>query len=455
MKRISLFLCVLVCFFSCQKEEVASDFPPEAEAVAETFEAAEPSPENISDSQQVPPSPPVQDEKATEEEMKRRHEVEAYHNYMHNDGNSYDEVIAQMFMCGFEGEAEFDKAVEEVFGDVLPGALLLFEKNCGNSPEELIRLTEKIFAVYDARGVPAPFLVIDNEGGDVNRLRKIAAPLPSAELVSGYISPEDAKLIYEYSARQLRALGFHINLAPVVEVKTEDNGEFLGTRSYGDLAAVEEFAGIFTQAQLDNGILPVFKHFPGNTNVDPHTDFPILDVTEEEFREKFLPPFKIMVEKFPNTGVLLSHAAVPAVGNDGPASIAPMLVKYYLENVINFKGLVISDDMQMGAMEKFNLSMADLFAEVMAAGVDMIMLTKPENFQEIIEQFKWTVLSNDSLMRNLTVIVREILLKKEEMGMLQRDENNSYVNVPLEDFDTRLKKFIENRDASLKIYTGK
>ncbi|MBQ5781468.1 MAG: glycoside hydrolase family 3 protein [Spirochaetaceae bacterium] len=448
MKYLCLILCVLCCSSSLKSEEV--------DLIAQSSSRLLGDFQTILEEAKEYKGPPPED------------------NYVYREATK-KEVVAQLFMCGFDGEADFDQAAKESFGDIWPGALLFFQKNCGKSPEELIRFTEKIYSMYEERNLPAPFLVIDNEGGDVNRLRNIAAPLPSAELVSRYFSEKKAKALYEHSARQLRALGFHINLAPVIEVKTEDNAEFLGTRSFGDLEAVQKYGEIFAQAQLDNGILPVFKHFPGNTNVDPHHSLPVLDVTEEELVERYFPPFQYMGEKFPNAGVLMSHVSVPSVAPNVPAAFSAHLIMHYLQSVFGFRGLIISDDLQMDAMKNVDFSyykdaadensdewtymanadgsLESLCFSALFCGVNMIMLSKPEDFKTLINNI--ALGCYDDLGRAVSVSARKVLEKKREMGLVTGDENGALVNVPLEDFDTRLKKFKESRKASLKIYKGK
>ena len=203
-----------------------------------------------------------------------------------------EEKISQLFIENLEGNTKF-RPVEKIntisnkvttSGDsyIIPGGYLFFSFNVGNTPEQIMEFTASIIEYCKENNRITPFLAIDQEGGYVNRLRKINGPLPSAEVVAKKSSLENAKLLYEYQAQQMNLLGFNMNLAPVAEICTNDNKSFLTERSFGDSQQVIDFGRVCVSSYEKNNIATVLKHFPGNTNTDPHTGLPEITLSKEE-----------------------------------------------------------------------------------------------------------------------------------------------------------------------------
>ena len=177
---------------------------------------------------------------------------------------SLEEKLCQLFIVSVDGTVSSASAISY---DIPPGGYILFARNFTGKPEQIIALTDSTRNFYAAQRTQKrteksagkgeclpPFFAIDHEGGEVNRLRGIASPLPSAEAVARLLGPEKAEELYLYAAYQLAALGIHVNFAPVAETAGEHNAAFLGRRSFGSAEQVEVYASAFVRAFNKGGI---------------------------------------------------------------------------------------------------------------------------------------------------------------------------------------------------------
>lgn len=146
------------------------------------------------------------------------------------------EKISQIFLVNVEGNETF-YPVEflEDGAAVVPGGIILFSYNIGDSKEQLKNYISSINAFYKKNKSPLPFIAVDQEGGEVNRLKKITSHLPSEKIISVNYTLQEAKSIYSNQAVQMKELGVTMNLAPVAEAEIESNKLFLGTRTFGSV----------------------------------------------------------------------------------------------------------------------------------------------------------------------------------------------------------------------------
>ncbi|HQF72557.1 MAG TPA: glycoside hydrolase family 3 N-terminal domain-containing protein, partial [Treponemataceae bacterium] len=207
---------------------------------------------------------------------------------------SIREQASQVLMTGIDGTTTFPDHLWRHFDGIVPGAVLLFGYNIADTPEKIHTYIVSCYRAFQTMGglVP-PFIAIDHEGGMVNRLRGITGPLPSAGRVANTLAPEEAEELYYQNGRQLRALGITMNLAPVAEILTGDNTSFLSSRSYGsDFAIVSRYVSAAVRGYRTAGVLPVVKHYPGNSGTDPHDGISTLSVSRETLETTYLPVFR-------------------------------------------------------------------------------------------------------------------------------------------------------------------
>ena len=280
------------------------------------------------------------------------------------------ERIAQLFLVNIQGDKTFVPVETPV-----PGGCLFFSYNIASSAKEIISFTNSIADYCDKHSLVRPYLAVDQEGGLVNRLRGITSALPSNSRVSAILSSAEARVLYETQAAQLYELGFSMNLAPVSEVCMASNEAFLAGRSYGSVSQTVSYSAIAITAYEANRVGTVVKHFPGNTNVDPHTGLPEITLSQEDMERYILQPFSSILN-FAPSAVLMSHARTAAYDGGTPSCLSKYWVTDTIRNTMHYDGLVISDDIFMAALEKNGFPPEEAAVKAIEAGVDVIMLSE-------------------------------------------------------------------------------
>ncbi len=339
---------------------------------------------------------------------------------------SLDEKIAQLFLLNLEGNTFFSEKTEYNDG-ISPGGYLLFSYNVADSTDKIKTFTKSINDFYVSKKQIPPFLAIDHEGGYVNRLRKIYGNFPSQEDISELYSPNEAFDKYFEQGKILKELGIHINLAPIVEEKTSDNQDFLDNRSFGNMENVISYGNSCVASYTKSGIIPVLKHFPGNTNDDPHLGLPKLQVNNQEF-EKMILPFKKILNSNSygySCAVLLSHAMLPQVFGEIPACFSKEMVTDILKTKLNFSGLIISDDIYMGALSKNGYSPENAAELSILSGVDLIMLS-PKRFVNLIPHLKRLYLSNSEFAKRIEESCAKVLSAKLQYNLVKSEKKENF-----------------------------
>ncbi len=380
---------------------------------------------------------------------------EAIESYI--EGLSIDERLSQIFLLNLEG-CEYYTPVEYV-GEkpLIPGGYIFFSFNIAKTPEKIIDFTDSIKQYcYDNNSV-MPFLSIDVEGGYVNRLRGIAGELPENLRVAECLTPELAARLYSLNARQLKALGFSMNLAPVSEVCTDENATFLDGRSYGSKESVSKYASVSVASYESEGVGTVVKHFPGNSNVDPHKGLPVISYSQESFRQNVLAVFSEVL-KSGASGILMSHAIINVPGYEfggRPSCLSEPCINGLLKNTMGYDGIVFSDDIFMAALEKNGYTPEIAISQAISAGVDSIMLSE-KRFKKELEIVKNLYNSDAEIANRIDDSVRKIIKWKinKEILKLSFESGKWHVNgkITLPDKEARLNDFYKSRMENSEIY---
>ncbi len=346
---------------------------------------------------------------------------EAVNNYINS--LSLQEKICQMFIENLEGNKQFVPVEKMSLVDsddkssyIIPGGYIYFGYNIADDRKEVFEFNKSIYEYCKKNNKIPPYLAVDQEGGIVSRLRKINTPLPSCkEIAEG--SLEDCKKIYINQAIQMKELGFHMNLAPVVEIITEENKDFLDERSFGDKQKVISYGKECVKAYESNRIATVLKHFPGNTNTDPHLGLPVISLSKEDLFESLV-SFKEILKENP-TAILMSHAITTSNDKepDTPSCLSSYWVNEILRNQYHYEGIVFSDDIFMGALKDNGFPPEVAVVKAITAGIDVIMISEkriavPVNL--ILEQ----VNKNPQLIKKIDESVKRIINYKIKAGIL-------------------------------------
>ena len=389
------------------------------------------------------------------------------------DSLSEDVKISQLFLVNIEGNQKYHSVEKTSDGKALvPGGVLLFSYNISKDPLETYDFIKSIHDFYiENQNIP-PFVAVDQEGGDVNRLRGLTSVLWGQKKVAESFSPENAANLYSAQARQMRNLGFHLNLAPVIEAENESNKDFLDTRTFGSLQKVLSYGRIAIDSYEQNGISVVLKHFPGNSSVDPHVGLPKIIFDESE-RDNYFKPFEELLPK--SSAVLMSHAIMKpknadfAEKYDMPACFSKYWISDCVRDKFGFNGLVFSDDIFMGALAKNGYPPQEACVKAIDAGVDVIMLSE-KRFGHVAEILQKKAKEDDSFAKELDRAVKNVIRYKIKAGILLIEENEQIpaensnvlenemtipsfsvkINPKYEEFD--LKKFDEDYKQGMKAY---
>ena len=289
---------------------------------------------------------------------------------------SQTEKLGQMMMIGIQGTKVDDDSLY-ILNQYHMGGVILFDRNM-DSPEQVKQLTSDLQAQSNEK-VPL-FIGIDEEGGDVVRMAEKLTPPPSQKEIGATGDIEQAKTWAIKTAESLKDMGINVNFAPVADVGSNDK------RSYStDTNTVIDFVRAATKGYQQENIIYSLKHFPGigKGKVDSHVDSSSIDVAKEVLMAEDILPFKTIIdENDPNDYfILVSHLKYPALDEEYPASLSSKIMTDLLRNELGYKGIIITDDMEMGAVANHN-DFRSIGVKAVKAGVDIVLVCHEYEHQQ-------------------------------------------------------------------------
>jgi len=293
--------------------------------------------------------------------------------------NDWERVIGQLFMVGMPGP-HLDEATDHLIREGHVGGIILFSRNI-EDPLQLAALCRDLQAAASESQDPPLFLAVDQEGGRVARLKEPFRSFPGNAAVG--MDEEPVKKAIEFAtvtSREMGMVGLNMNLAPVVDVQRGEIEKHLAGRSFGEDPEVVAFLGRTVVKHLQkNGIMAVAKHFPGlgRADVDPHFHLPKINIGLEELERVNFPPFAAAIEEGV-CGIMTSHAIYPALDPEKPATLSPMVLTKVLRERMGFRGLTITDDLEMGAIAE-DWSVAEGALTSFQAGADILLICKDQS----------------------------------------------------------------------------
>jgi beta-N-acetylhexosaminidase len=330
---------------------------------------------------------------------------------------SLEARVGQVMMVGFIG-TEVDEGVEALVRGRQVGGVCLFKHNIQDA-EQVARLNDGLRRLLIDH-IP-PFLALDQEGGNVVRVRDQVVVLPSNMALGATRSAELAYAAGRAQGQDLVRLGFNMNLAPVLDVNLNPHNPVIGVRSYGDsVPLVSELGRAFVRGQQDSGLVTVAKHFPGHgaTDADSHTALPVMRETREEVLAQ-MEPFRAAIQDGLD-GLMTAHVAIPRLtGDNVPATLNPQVLDGLLRKELGFDGLVLTDEMEMEAIaQRYGVGRAAVLA--LKAGADMVLVPwRAEKKTEVYEALLAAVRSGDLPPARLEQAVRRILTAKLRRGLFE------------------------------------
>ena len=282
------------------------------------------------------------------------------------------EKIGQLFMVGFIGTSVTPE-LASFFKEYKPGGVILFSRNL-ESVEQIIELTNNL-----QRCSPrSPLLIsIDQEGGRVSRLPSDFTIFPPCELLGRCRSGELAYAAAASTAKELRAVGINMNMAPVLDVNSNPDNPVIGDRAFGAAPDVVSEIGLITLAGFqDNRVVACGKHFPGHgdTSTDSHKELPVVAAARERLEAVELPPFRCAVSARVAT-MMTAHVLYKALDDRLPATLSRTIITHLLREDLQYDGVVLTDDLEMHAiMDHYGSGDASILA--LEAGCDMLLICK-------------------------------------------------------------------------------
>jgi beta-N-acetylhexosaminidase len=327
---------------------------------------------------------------------------------------SPEQSAGQRLMVGFDG-IEFNPELKFLIDTLKVGGIVLFARNLVN-PDQIQALCASIQAQARACGQPPLFIAIDQEGGRVARLKEPLTQFPGNPKMK---SPEDARVFARTTSNELRMLGINMNLAPVLDVVPEGIEGVMADRVFGpDPMWVSQLGTVIIEHLQANNIMAVAIHFPGigRTVLDSHFELPDLDIDVDAMQEFDLFPFKTAISH-DVAGIMLSHIRYVGIDPDWPASLSKAIADDLLRKEMGYDGVVMTDDLDMGAIEK-HYDLKTAIRQILSADIDIPLICHAgpniENaFKEILEVQRRSHTMKAKGMNSLNRIMR---LKKRYMG---------------------------------------
>jgi beta-N-acetylhexosaminidase len=276
----------------------------------------------------------------------------------------------QLLMVGIPGP-RMDTAARELVRDLKVGGVILFARNI-ESPEQVWELTRDLQQeALSATGRPL-LIAVDQEGGRVQRLKEPFTIIPPARELGTKKSSKDVARLARHVARELSLVGFNVNLAPVLDVPRSPRCP-QWDRSYGrDPEHVARYGLAAIKGLMSGGLIPVAKHFPGlgDTGVDSHKVLPLAESGDAERIMDLLPFKQVVAAGVPM--VMTAHLQV-LEWDERPATLSPVALQDWLRGRLGFKGVIITDDLEMGAIAT-SLPVPQGAQEALAAGADLLLI---------------------------------------------------------------------------------
>ncbi len=358
-----------------------------------------------------------------------------------------DEKIGQLFILAMRHTAygkpalEMDEYLQEFLDKYKPGGIILFSLNF-KTPQQT---RELIAGLNEYTGTPL-FITTDEEGGKVSRLGKQknmnVISLPPAEELGRRGDPELVRKASAVLATDLRDLGFNMNMAPVADVTRHVSPDVIGNRSFSsDPETAARMVAASVRGYQENRISSVLKHFPGHgyVNGDTHNGMVKARADREEFETVDFLPFYSGIEAGVDF-IMTAHIQAPALtGNDMPASMSYRIQTELLRNTLGFKGLIITDAMDMGAVTRY-WTPGEAALNAFLAGSDIILM--PANIPEAQKSLKEAFLNGIISEERLNSSLIRIISTKIERG-LYREEPSDFMKIT-EEMKNDLHKDIIN-----------
>jgi beta-N-acetylhexosaminidase len=328
--------------------------------------------------------------------------------------------IGQLFMVGIP-HPTLDGATRTLLHDLRPGGIILFRRNYSD-PETLSQLCAQLHTLCPKN---PPLIAIDHEGGRVHRLRPPFTHFPAARLLGQTRDPDLAYRVGLAMGNELRSVGFDIDFAPVFDVLTNPQNTVIGDRALdSDPYQVALLGCAVARGLREAGVIPCAKHFPGHgaTSVDSHEDLPRDERPQDELKRLDLYPFRHAIAEQIEM-IMTAHVLYPALDLDRPATLSHRIVSELLRDELGFQGVIVSDDLEMGAIARHS-TIEHAVVDALNAGADLLL---------ICHSLEIAVAARDACMtalHNGTLSPQRVEQAGQRLGALKRHHYSRRMSSP-------------------------
>lgn len=363
------------------------------------------------------------------------------------DEMSMEEKIGQILLVGFEGKSiGEDEKTKAMIDELHVGGLILYARNVEESSQLrslLNDLKEENRKAHGEAAIPL-FLSVDEEGGRITRMPQAFTSLPTNRAIGKVHKEGFSYEVGKVIAKEISAFGYNMDFAPVLDINSNPKNPVIGDRSFGNRADLVTALGVKTMEGIrDGGVIPVVKHFPGHgdTSVDSHIGLPKVNKKLSDLTKFELLPFQAAIQKGADV-VMIAHILLPKIDPDYPSSLSKKIISDLLRDQMGYQGVVITDDLTMGAIAK-HYSLGKAAVQSFLAGSDILLVAHQyENAKEVYQAMKTAVEEGKITEERLNQSVYRILNLKEKYRLSDQPAPEVQVAEINRDIEGLLRKYL-------------
>ncbi|CEG27118.1 beta-N-acetylhexosaminidase [Bacillus sp. B-jedd] len=351
---------------------------------------------------------------------------------------SLEDKIGQMILAGISGTT-MDTNTKKLISQFHVGGIIFYKENL-ESTAQTIQLVNHL-KMGNSSSLPL-LLGIDQEGGRITRLPGGLINFPPNEQIGKVNNPKFSYKVGTLLGRELKEFGLNLDFAPVLDINSNPNNPVIGDRSFGNNVEIVSKLGIQTMKGIQSqNVITTIKHFPGHgdTSVDSHLDLPIVNKSLKELKDLELIPFERAINQGADV-VMVAHILLPQLDKTNPAAISKAVMTDLLRKQLGFTGVIITDDMTMGAItEHFDIGKAAV--ESVKAGSDIILVGHDyNNVVKIISSLKAAVRNGEISEQRLNESIERIIQLKKKYNINDTKVGNPNIN----EINNSINKILNN-----------
>jgi beta-N-acetylhexosaminidase len=320
------------------------------------------------------------------------------------------ELIGQQLIIGLSGE-ELTQDESRFIIENNIGGIILFDRNL-KSVEQIHKLISDVQQLrYKTTEKTPLFISVDMEGGRVQRLKEPFTKWPAVKNLGDIDSSNIAFQFTQLMGRELKSIGFNLDYAPCVDVFVNPENKVIGDRALSNnFEVVAKLSSAMVRGYIKSDVLTCAKHFPGHgfTAVDSHFELPIDNRKLKELEDQGdLEPFKRVIKARVDM-IMTAHIQYPNIDSKYPVTLSPLFIKQFLRNVLRYRGIIITDDLDMKALTK-HFPIDELPVLALQAGATMLLYCNEPNsplkaVKNIARALSDGIIDSDTIKENYKII---------------------------------------------------